>query len=291
MFRDFESKTVFVNGIHIHCRVGGSGPPVLLLHGHPQTHVIWHRVADRLAQDFTVVAADLRGYGDSDKPGVTEGAVAYSKRVMCRDQLELMHHFGFENFAVLAHDRGARVAHRLALDHPDSVRRMILLDIAPTLSMYEQTNQEFARAYWHWFFLIRPSPLPETLIEASPENYMRAVMGSRSAGMQPFADEALSEYLRCLQLPGAATGICEDYRASAGIDLQHDREDLESDNQVACPLLVLWGEFGVVGRCFAPLEEWERVASDVSGCALPSGHYIPEEVPEVLLEHALEFFR
>ena len=291
MFRNFERITVFVNGVHIHCRVGGSGPPILLLHGHPQTHVIWHRVADRLAQEFSVVAADLRGYGDSDKPGVTEGAVAYSKREMSRDQLELMQHFGFERFAVLAHDRGARVAHRLALDHPDSVQRMILLDVAPTLAMYAQTNQEFARAYWHWFFLIRPSPLPETLIEADPENYMHAVMGVRSAGMQPFDDEALREYLRCLKLPGAATGICEDYRASAGIDLAHDRDDLEKVNQLACPLLVLWGEDGVVGRCFAPLEEWQNVGSDVSGCALPSGHYIPEEVPEILLEHTLRFLQ
>ena len=179
MFNNFESKTVLVNGLHIHCRIGGSGPALLLLHGHPQTHYIWHRVADRLAQDYTVVAADLRGYGDSAKPGVTERAAAYSKREMARDQLELMWHFGFENFMVLAHDRGARVAHRLAVDHPDSVQRMILLDIAPTLAMYDQTNQEFARAYWHWFFLIRPSPLPESLIEASPENYLRAVMGAR----------------------------------------------------------------------------------------------------------------
>ena len=289
MFNDFERKTVLVNGLHIHCRIGGNGPPVLLLHGHPQTHWIWHRIADRLAQNFSVVAADLRGYGDSDKPGVTEGASDYSKREMAKDQLELMRHFGFETFMVIAHDRGARVAHRLAADQLARVERMILLDIAPTLAMYDQTNQEFARAYWHWFFLIRPSPLPESLIEASPENYLRAVMGARSAGMQPFADEALEEYLRCLSLPGAATGICEDYRASAGIDLEHDREDLESGRRLTCPLLVLWGEDGVVGRCFAPLEEWRKVATDVTGCALPSGHYIPEEVPDLLLEHARPF--
>lgn len=289
MFRNYESKALFVNGVNIHCRAGGTGPAILLLHGHPQTHVIWHRIADRLAEHFTVVAADLRGYGDSDKPGVSAGAGAYSKREMARDQLELMRRLGFEKFSVLAHDRGARVAHRLGLDYSDSVRRMILLDIAPTLSMYEQTNQEFARAYWHWFFLIRPSPLPETLIESNPENYLRAVMGKRSAGMQPFTEEAFGEYLRCLKLPGAAAGICEDYRASAGIDLEHEREDIENCNKLTCPVLVLWGERGVVGRCFAPLDEWEKVATDVTGGALPCGHYIPEEVPELLLDKALRF--
>ena len=170
MFKSFRLDSVPVNGLNIHCRIGGSGPPVLLLHGHPQTHAMWHKVADRWTQNFTVVAADLRGYGDSDKPGVTDGAVAYSKREMALDQLALMRHFGFDRFMVLAHDRGARVAHRLAQDHAGSVQRMILLDIAPTLAMYEQTTEAFARAYWHWFFLIRPSPLPESLIEADPES-------------------------------------------------------------------------------------------------------------------------
>ena len=291
MFENYETETVFVNGINVHCRIGGSGPAMLLLHGHPQTHVIWHKVADRLAREFTVIAADLRGYGDSDKPAASARSAAYAKREMASDQLELMRHFGFEEFVVLAHDRGARVAHRLALDCPDSVQRMILLDIAPTLSMYEQTNQEFARAYWHWFFLIRPSPLPETLIEADPENYLRAVMGARSAGMSPFTEEAFSEYRRCLALPGAATGICEDYRASAGIDLEHDREDIEKGNRVTCPLLVLWGENGIVGRCFSPLDEWKKLASNVSGFALPSGHYIPEEVPDILMEHTMQFLK
>lgn len=166
---------------------------------------------------------------------------------------------------------------------------MIFLDIAPTLAMYEQTNQEFARAYWHWFFLIRPAPLPESLIEADPENYLRSVMGTRSAGMAPFTDAAFSEYLRCLKLPGAATAICEDYRASAGIDLEHDRADIDANKKMTCPLLILWGRHGVVGRCFEPLTEWRKVAKQVKGGSLPSGHYIPEEVPELLLEHVLEF--
>lgn len=289
MFTGFERRKILANGINISCRIGGKGPALLLLHGHPQTHVIWHKVADRLAQEFTVVAADLRGYGDSDKPSRTEGASNYSKRLMAQDQVELMSKLGFQSFSVLAHDRGARVAHRLAQDHPGAVNRMVLLDIAPTLAMYEQTNQEFARAYWHWFFLIRPAPLPESLIESDPELYLFSVMGMRSSGMSPFSDEAFAEYLRCLQLPGAATGICEDYRASAGIDLDHDRADIDADKKLTCPILVLWGNEGTVGRCFSPLSEWERVANDVEGSALPSGHYIPEEVPTLLLDYALGF--
>ena len=289
MFTFYKTEKVAVNGININYRIGGNGPALLLLHGHPQTHVIWHKVADKLAQHFTVVAADLRGYGDSDKPVASDESEAYSKRVMAKDQVELMKHLGFEHFSVLAHDRGARVAHRLAADHPSNVICMVLLDIAPTLAMYEQTNQEFARAYWHWFFLIRPAPFPESLIEADPENYLRSVMGTRSAGMSPFTEEVFSEYLRCLKLPGAATGICEDYRASAGIDLIHDKADIESGKKVLCPLLVLWGQEGVVGRCFEPLVEWRKVAEQVEGCSLPSGHYIPEEAPELLLEQVLNF--
>lgn len=291
MFTSYTHELRLVNGLNIHCRIGGEGPPLLLLHGHPQTHVIWHKVADQLAENFTVVAADLRGYGDSDKPVVSEASASYSKRIMARDQLMLMQSFGFAQFSVLAHDRGARVAHRLALDHPDAVTRMILLDIAPTLAMYTQANEEFARAYWHWFFLIRPTPLPETLIEADPENYLRTVMGNRSAGMGPFTDDAFSEYLRCLKLPGAAIAICEDYRASAGLDLEHDQADIDAGNKLNCPLLVLWGEKGTVGRCFSPLHEWQKVALNVDGNALASGHYIAEEVPELLLEYTLGFLK
>ncbi len=291
MFTSYTHELRLVNGLNIHCRIGGEGPPLLLLHGHPQTHVIWHKVADQLAENFTVVAADLRGYGDSDKPPASEASASYSKRIMARDQLLLMQSFGFAQFSVLAHDRGARVAHRLALDHPDAVTRMILLDIAPTLAMYTQANEEFARAYWHWFFLIRPTPLPETLIEADPENYLRTVMGTRSAGMGPFTDDAFSEYLRCLKLPGAAIAICEDYRASAGLDLEHDKADIDAGNKLKCPLLALWGEKGTVGRCFSPLHEWQKVALNVEGNALASGHYIAEEIPELLLEYTLDFLK
>lgn len=291
MFAGFRKDQRHVNGVDIAYRLGGSGPGLLLLHGHPQTHVIWHKIAGQLAEHFTVVAADLRGYGDSGRPPADEQHGNYSKREMARDGVELMKALGFEQFSILAHDRGARVAHRLALDHPAAVQRMVLLDIAPTLAMYAQTNEAFARAYWHWFFLIRPAPLPETLIEADPEAYLRSVMGSRSAGLKPFTDEAFGEYLRCLERPGSARGICEDYRASAGIDLEHDRADIAANRHLTLPLLVLWGAEGTVGRCFDPLKEWRQVAGDVRGQALPSGHYIAEEVPELLLAEALPFLR
>lgn len=289
MFAGFEKHQRHVNGVDIAYRIGGNGPGLLLLHGHPQTHVIWHKVAEQLAAHFTVVAADLRGYGDSARPPVSDEASHYSKREMAVDNVELMRSLGFDTFNVLAHDRGARVAHRLALDHGAVVRRMVLLDIAPTLAMYAQTNEAFARAYWHWFFLIRPSPLPETLIEADPQLYLRSVMGSRSAGMAPFTDEAFGEYLRCLQRPGSAQSICEDYRASAGIDLEHDRADIAAGHALAQPLLVVWGQDGAVGRCFKPLEEWQKVAMDVRGKALPCGHYVAEEAPELLLAETLAF--
>jgi haloacetate dehalogenase len=276
--------TVTINAI-----VGGSGPPLLLLHGHPQTHAIWHRVAPRLAEQFTVVACDLRGYGESSKPHGAPDHANYSKRAMAADMVAVMQSLGFATFRVLAHDRGARVAHRLALDHPQAVERMALLDIAPTLAMYEQTSDAFARAYWHWFFLIQPAPLPERLIEADPAAYVRDVMGKRSAGLAPFDPRALAEYQRCLALPGAAHGICEDYRAAATIDLEHDQFDRDAENRLALPLMVLWGEQGVVGRCFDPLKEWQRVAADVQGGALPCGHYIAEEAPDTLLERVLPF--
>ncbi|WP_192558603.1 alpha/beta fold hydrolase [Pseudomonas allokribbensis] len=291
MFAGFVKDQRHVNGVDITYRLGGSGPGLLLLHGHPQTHVIWHKVAEQLAEHFTVVAADLRGYGDSGRPPADERHTSYSKREMARDGVELMQALGFKQFSILAHDRGARVAHRLALDHSAAVQRMVLLDIAPTLAMYSQTNEAFARAYWHWFFLIRPAPLPETLIEADPEAYLRSVMGSRSAGLKPFTDEAFAEYLRCLSLPGSARGICEDYRASADIDLEHDRADLEAGHHLSLPLLVLWGAEGTVGRCFDPLREWQQVAADVRGKPLPAGHYLAEEVPELLLAEALTFLR
>ena len=289
LFPGFESELIEVNGVKIMTRKGGSGRPLLLLHGHPQTHAIWHRVAQQLAKSHTVVMTDLRGYGDSSKPQGSHDHLNYSKRVMALDQIEVMRHFGFSEFDVLAHDRGARVAHRLALDHPKAVKRLVLLDIAPTLAMYEKTSNQFARSYWHWFFLIQPAPMPERLIEADPSAYVRDVLGRRSAGLAPFDARALAEYVRCIELPGAAHGLCEDYRASASIDLIHDQLDIDTKNFLHQPLLVLWGEQGVVNQCFEPLKEWSKLAVNVKGHALPCGHYIPEEAPELMLSQVQSF--
>ena len=290
LFPNFHSQLLTVDvDVRIHAIIGGSGPPLLLLHGHPQTHAIWHKVASELAQHYTIVACDLRGYGDSSKPIGHADHGNYAKRVMARDMFEVMKALGFSRFDVLAHDRGARVAHRLAADYPNAVQRLVLLDIAPTLAMYEQTSETFARAYWHWFFLIQPAPLPERLIEADPAAYLRDVMGRRSAGLSVFDPRALAEYARCLALPGTAHGLCEDYRAAAAIDLEHDRVDRDAGRKLAMPILILWGEHGVIQRCFKPLEEWRRIALHVEGGALPCGHYIPEEAPDALLAQVLPF--
>ncbi len=278
-------------GVRILVVTSGDGterPPLLLLHGHPQTHAIWHRVAPALAQTHTLVLPDLRGYGDSSKPAGEERHQAYAKRTMAIDMVTVMSRLGHRRFAVLAHDRGARVAHRMAADHADAVTRMVLLDIAPTLAMYEQTTEAFARAYWHWFFLIQPAPLPERLIEADPGAYLNAVMRRRPGG-DPFDPRAFAEYQRCLALPGSAHGTCEDYRAAAGIDLEHDRADRDADRRIAHPLMVLWGADGIIARCFDPLAEWRRVAADVRGSAVPCGHYIPEEAPDALLAEVIPF--
>ncbi len=289
-FLSFPTFDIERNGVRIHGRIGGRGAPLLLLHGHPQTHAIWHRVAPALAERFTVVAVDLRGYGDSGRPAADAEHAAYSKREMALDALAAMLHHGFERFGVLAHDRGARVAHRLAADHAEVVERMLLLDIAPTLAMYEQTSEAFAKAYWHWFFLIQPPPLPEALIASDPVRYVRSVMGGRHAGLAPFAPEVLAEYERCASIAGTAESICEDYRASATIDLVHDRADIAAGRQLAQPLRVLWGEHGAVGKAFDVLALWRERAANVSGRALPCGHYVPEEAPDELLAEALAFF-
>ncbi len=274
----------------MHTLRGGQGAPLLLLHGHPQTHVMWHCVANDLARQFTVVMMDLRGYGDSARPASDPAHSPYSKRAMALDAMAVMRHHGFERFQVLAHDRGARVAHRLAADHPAAVRRMLLLDIAPTLAMYSNTSEAFARAYWHWFFLIQPPPLPEALLDADPVRYLHSVMGKRHAGLAAFAPAALAEYERCAQIPGTAKSICEDYRASATIDLDHDRADVAASLKLDQPLRVLWGEHGAVGQCFDVLALWRERADDVSGRSLPCGHYIAEEAPDLLLDEALNFF-
>jgi haloacetate dehalogenase len=286
LFPGFRVHDVETPDGPIHARVGGSGPPVLLLHGYPQTHAIWHRVAPSLAAGFTVVASDLRGYGDSAKPPSAPDHAPYSKRAMAADQVALMTALRLVPFHLVGHDRGGRVAHRLALDHPECVRTVTVLDIAPTRHMYEGTRLDFASAYWHWFFLVQPEPLPERLIAADPRFFLRQKLASGAAGLAPFAPEALTVYERCFD-SRAVHASCEDYRASISIDLAHDRED--EDRRVAAPLLALWGGRGVVHRCFDVLAAWRERATVVTGRALDCGHYITEEAPEDLLGELVPF--
>jgi haloacetate dehalogenase len=282
-----------VNGIEINVRYdpsqAGDRPPLLLLHGFPQTHAMWHQVAERLSHNFALVMPDLRGYGDSDKPDGPPDHSAYSKRTMARDMLELMRSFGFDRSFVCGHDRGGRVAHRLALDEPQFVRALMLLDISPTLTMYERTTMEFARRYYHWFFLIQPEPLPEQLIGAAPSFYLHTKLGGwGSEGLSPFDERALSEYERCFDA-AAIHAMCEDYRAAAAIDLDHDRTD--AARRIECPVHVLWGERGVVHALYSPLTDWqEKARMSVTGRALPTGHYIAEERPDLLADEIETFF-
>ncbi|MBK7658129.1 MAG: alpha/beta hydrolase [Betaproteobacteria bacterium] len=276
-------------GAEVHAVVGGSGPPLLLLHGYAQTHALWHKVAPRLARRFTVVAADLRGYGDSGKPATDANHEPYSKREMAKDAVALMAHLGHGRFALAGHDRGARVSHRLVADHPQAVTRVALLDIAPTLAMYERTDMAFARAYWHWFFLIQKAPIPETMIGHDPAGYLAFKMRDRGMGADPFDPRAWAEYVRCFT-PEAIHATCEDYRAAATIDLEHDRADRDAGRKVECPLLALWGSRGVIEKCYDALAEWRRVATHVRGKSLPSGHYLPEEVPDLVADEFETFF-
>ena len=292
-FEGFTEQRLQAGEVALRVRTGGrpNAPPLLLLHGFPQTHVMWHRVAQRLAPHFHLVMPDLRGYGDSDKPEGGPDHAAYSKRVMARDVATLMTQLGHTRYAVCGHDRGGRVAHRLALDHPQAVSRLCLLDIAPTLDMYGATDMAFARAYYHWFHLIQPAPLPERMIGGCAREYLHAKLGGwGSAGLSHVEPQALADYERCFCTPEAIHTACEDYRAAAGIDLVHDRASREAGQRIACDLMVLWGERGVVQRLFDPLALWQaQCAGRVTGKALPCGHFIPEELPEDTAQALLAF--
>lgn len=275
-------------GPRIRFAIAGRGEPLLLLHGHPQTHVTWRKIAPALACDFTIVAPDLRGYGDSDKPDGGPDHIAYSKREMAKDMVDLMRALGADSFHVAGHDRGGRVAHRMALDHPAALRRLAVLDIAPTATMYARTDKEFASRYFWWFFLIQPYPLPERLIAGAPEFFLRCHIDGQTSTPGATEPAAFAEYLRCYRNPATRHAICEDYRAAAGIDLVHDAED--SDRKVQAPLLALWGAQGTVGKLYDVLETWREKAVDVRGEALDCGHTLQEERPDEVLNRMRAFF-
>jgi len=279
MFEEFARKRIATSGAEIHLVTAGSGPPLLLLHGYPQTHAMWHRVAPRLAAEFTVVAPDLRGYGDSGKPDGGVDHVGYSKRAMAADQVEVMARLGFERFAVAGHDRGARVAYRMALDHPGRVSRLVLLDIVPTHTVFSAVDRHVATATFHWFFLIQPYPLPERLIGADPEFFLTEMLSRWSGGgLDVFDSKALAEYVRCFRDPATIHATCEDYRAGATIDLGLDAADF-GKRKIACPTLILWGARGRL-ETRGPLGVWRQWAADVAGGSLPCGHFLAEEAPE-----------
>ncbi|MSP68378.1 MAG: alpha/beta hydrolase [Alphaproteobacteria bacterium] len=287
MFAGFVREDVEGDGTRIHLVRAGSGPGLLLLHGFPQTHAMWHRIAPALAERFTVVATDLRGYGDSGKPRAAADHAAHAKRATANDQVAVMAGLGFEQFCVAGHDRGARVAHRMALDHPARVRRLAILDILPTPFMYANLTQELAMAFYHLFLFAQPN-LPERLIGADPDAFLDHHMGRFEGGMPPFAPAAMAEYRRCFRDAPTREAMFEDYRAAASIDLDHHRAD--QGQKIACPTLVLWGARGLIHRHHDVLAVWRDHASDVCGRALPCGHYLAEEQPEATLDELLRFF-
>ena len=285
LFPGFKAQQLETSGATIHTLVGGSGPPLLLIHGYPQTHVEWHKIAGRLAEQFTVVMTDLRGYGDSSKPPGGDNHVNYSKRAMALDNVEVMRSLGFDRFAVVGHDRGGRVTWRMAVEHPERVTRAAILDIVPL--PYSTVTRPFATEYFHWFFLIQPAPFPETLIGNSVEFYLRSRFLRSSASSAIFTPEAVAEYLRCFKDPAAIHGSCEDYRAGATIDIEHSNGD--GDKKVQCPLLILWGQRGTVGRLYDAMAIWRQHAVSVVGKPLPAGHFLPEELPDETLAELLSF--
>jgi haloacetate dehalogenase len=290
MFEGFERRVINAGGVTINLRTAGRGEPVLLLHGYPQTHAMWHGIAPRLAEHHTVVVSDLRGYGDSAKPLGDPEHRTYSKRALAADQVAVMRALGFERFALIGHDRGARVAHRLALDFPAKVTRLGVLDIVPTLDAFGAMEKERATAYAHWFFLIQPMGLPERLIGNDPAFWLKWCLqrwGGMAKGLGYFDQAALADYVRCFSQPAAIHASCEDYRAGASIDLEHDRADL--GRRIACPTLALWGDQGRLHQWWDVLACWQARCTTLTGRALPAGHFLVEERPAEVAEELLRF--
>jgi haloacetate dehalogenase len=278
----FEYRRVDVDGVTVSCAIRGSGPPLLLLHGYPENHLIWRGVAPDLAEDHTVVLADLRGYGDSDKPAPDGAGVVYSKRSMADDQAGLMRHLGFGQFQVVSHDRGARVGHRMALDHQDAVTRLAVLDIVPTRHTVRNVTREMATGYYHWFFLAAGNGIPEHMIAADPGYWVHALIGPLLGDGASIEPEVMADYVRCFRDPGTIAGSCADYRSALTADLAHDDETFAAGQKVECPVLALWGAQSLVGRGYEPLSVWQEYAADVRGGALPTGHFVPEEAPDLV---------
>ena len=289
-FDGFELTTVNVDDGDLRLRRGGSGPPLLLLHGNPQTHAMWHAVAPQLARDYTVICPDLRGYGGSHKPAASADHSPYAKRAMARDMAQLMQHLGHSSYRVVSHDRGARVAHRLALDYPQRVEKLAVLDIVPTIEHFERTDMSFALGYYHWFWFAQRHPFPESLINAAPETWFFAHCAREAKDEDFFHPDALADYLAAANNPEMIQGMCEDYRAAAGIDLEHDAKSRAAGEKIRCPLMVLWGAAGKIGGWYEPLEIWRQYCSGrVSGGPVASGHYLAEEAPDEVLRYILPF--
>ncbi len=288
MFEGFVEKRFKRDGIEINYRIGGTGAPVVLLHGYPQTHVMWHAVAPQLAREFTVICPDLRGYGASSKPESDSSHAAYGKRAMGADIIALMDSLGFEQFCLAGHDRGGRVAHRLALDHTRRLKKIALLDIVPTLHLFETLGQHVATGYYHWLFLIQSDGLPERLIGNDPSYYCREKLRRWSFHSDAFNPEAVQAYVDAFSRPDTIHATCEDYRAAASIDLQHDRAD--RDRLIEIPTLVLWGLHGLMEKNYDVLGVWQNRGRDVTGYAVPCGHFIPEEAPEETIKALKAFF-
>jgi haloacetate dehalogenase len=288
VFDGFETIDIATSGTTIHGVRGGQGPPVLLLHGIPETHLMWHRVAPRLAERFTVVATDLRGFGDSGRPPSASDHAPYSMREIARDQLEVMHTLGYDRFSVVGHDRGARCAYRLALDHPRAVSRVAVLDIVPTADAFRRADRDFALQFWVWSFLAAPEPVPEALIIQAPAVLVDHMLEAWSDVRDAFPPDVRAEYIAKFSAPEAIHAICEEYRAAATLDVQHDEAD-RGRRSIACPVLVLWSHTGAIARRYRPLEVWRAWADDVRGGPVPVGHFLPEEAPDETARQILEF--
>jgi len=288
MFKNFKQDIIEVNGVNINYKIGGKGEPLLLLHGYPQSHVLWRKIAPLFAENYTVICSDLRGYGDSDKPQSDKTHLAYSKKTMGLDQNELMKKLGFNEYFLVGHDRGGRVAHRMAIDFKENIKKVSVLDIVPTSHVFKNTNAILAKRYYHWFFLIQSYPLPETMIGNDPEYYMRSKLQMWGANNEYLTEEIIQEYLRCFTVD-TIHASCEDYRAGASIDLVHHEEDF--DKKISCPLQVLWGSKAFVEELYDPIKVWEEWALNVEGQSIDCGHFLPEESPIETYNAIINFFK